>query len=64
MSSVMPNEICCICGSPVTLYTKNECKINAPWGTFVLQYHKACETPETKKEVAEKVKALALEHKP
>jgi len=57
-------NICCVCGGTVTLYTKNECSITAPWGRFVLQYHKACETPETKKNIAERVRQIAIENKP
>ncbi len=59
-----PNDICCICGNLLTMYTKNECSVTAPWGRFVLHYHKACETPQSKKDVAEKVKEIALANKP
>jgi len=57
-------DVCCVCGNPVTLWTKNECKLDVPWGTFILQYHKACESDQTKKDIIEKVKELALAHKP
>ena len=55
-------DVCCVCGNLLTLYTKNECKLDTPWGKFVLHYHKACETPESKKLIVKKIKDVALAH--
>ena len=57
-------EVCCVCGGFVTLYTKNEANLDTPWGKFTLQFHKACDTEQTRELIGNRLKKVALEKKP
>ncbi len=57
-------DVCCICSNPVTLYTKGAAHLETEWGKFSLHFHKACLNEETKELVSERLKELALEHRP